>query len=155
MAHDWSDPSGLYALVGEFNTPEELMHAAEAARHAGYRKMDAYSPFPIHGLSEAIGFRDTKVPWTVFMFGLLGVTTGYTLQWWTSVIDYPLNVGGKPLNSIPPQPYHPIFNAKNFERASQDKFFLAVEAVDPHYDAKKIEKVMKEHGAVEVSECEY
>lgn len=183
MAHDFSDPSGLYALVGEFNSAEELTHAAEAARLAGYRKMDAYSPFPIHGLSEAIGFRDTKVPWTVFIFGLIGVTCGYSLQYYTSVIDYPMNVGGKPLNSIPafipvsyectilfaafsaaigmfiynrlPMPYHPIFNAMNFERASQDKFFLAIEAVDPQYDAKKIESLMKSHGAVEVSECDF
>jgi hypothetical protein len=183
MAHDFSDPSGLYAMVGEFDNAKDLMHAAESARHAGFKVMDAYSPFPIHGLSEAIGFRDTKVPWTVFIFGLLGVTTGYTLQWYTSVIDYPMNVGGKPLNSIPafipvsyectilfaafsaaigmfvynklPMPYHPIFNAKNFERASQDRFFLAVEAADPHYDPVTIERVMKENGAVEVSECDY
>lgn len=183
MAHDWSDPSGLWGLVGEFEKPEDLMHAAEAARHAGFRKMDAYSPFPIHGLSEAIGFRDTKVPWTVFIFGLIGVTVGFTLQWYTSVIDYPMNVGGKPLNSIPafipvayectilfaafsaaigmfvynklPQPYHPIFNAKNFERATQDRFFLAIEAEDPNYSAGSIEKLMKDHGALEVSECEY
>jgi hypothetical protein len=173
----------LYALVGEFNTGEELMKAAEAARHAGFTKMDSYSPFPIHGMSEALGFRDTKVPWTVFICGILGTTFGYTLQWYTSVIDYPMNVGGKPLNSVPafipvayeftilfaafsaaigmfvynklPQPYHPIFNTKNFERASQDKFFLAVEATDPNYDPSKIEKVMKEHGAVEVSECDF
>ena len=101
MAHDYSDPTGLYALVGEFENPERLKLAAEEARHAGYKVMDAYSPFPIHGLSEAIGFRDTKVPWTVFIFGLLGVTLGYTMQFYTSVIDYPMNVGGKPLNSIP------------------------------------------------------
>jgi hypothetical protein len=183
MAHDYSDPSGLYALVGEFDSPEDVIKAAEAARHEGFRKMDAYSPFPIHGLSEAIGFRDTKIPWTVFIFGLIGVTVGYSLQYYTSVIDYPMNVGGKPLNSIPafipvsyectilfaafsaaigmfvynrlPMPYHPIFNAKNFERASQDKFFLAVEAVDPNYDAKKIESLMKSNGAVEVSECDF
>lgn len=183
MAHDFSDPSGLYALVGEFATPENLMQAAEEARHAGYSVMDAYSPFPIHGLSEAIGFRDTKVPWTVIMFGLIGVTCGYTLQFYTSVIDYPMNVGGKPLNSIPsfipvsyectilfaafsaaigmfvynrlPMPYHPIFNAKNFERATQDRFFLAIEAKDPNYDSTAIETLMRSNGALEVSECEY
>ena len=183
MAHDFSDPSGLYAIVGEFETPERLKLAAEEARHAGFKVMDAYSPFPIHGLSEAIGFRDTKVPWTVFIFGLIGVTCGYSLQFYTSVIDYPMNVGGKPLNSIPafipvsyectilfaafsaaigmfvynklPMPYHPIFNAKNFERASQDRFFLAVEATDPSYDADKIEKIMKSNGALEVSTCDF
>lgn len=183
MAHDYSDPKGLYAMVGEFTTPEELKAVAEEARHAGFKVMDAYSPFPIHGLSEAIGFRDTKVPWTVFIFGLIGVTCGYSLQFYTSVVDYPMNVGGKPMNSIPafipvsyectilfaalsaaigmffynklPMPYHPIFNAKNFERASQDRFFLAVEAADPNYDPTKIEKIMKNHGALEVSTCDF
>jgi hypothetical protein len=182
MAHDYSDPKGPYALVGEFDTPEQLMKAAEDARHTGFSQMDAYSPFPIHGLSEAIGFRDTKVPWTVFIFGLIGLLTGYTLQWYTSVIDYPMNVGGKPLNSIPafipvsyectilfaafsaaigmfiynklPQPYHPIFNTRGFERASQDRFFLAVEVNDPKFDSKEVEKVMRRNGALEVSECE-
>lgn len=183
MAHDWSDPSGLWGLVGEFEKPEDLMKAAEAAKHKGFRKMDAYSPFPIHGLSESIGFRDNRVPWTVFIFGILGVTCGYSLEYYTAVIDYPMNVGGRPLNSVPafipvayeatilcaafsaaigmfvynklPKPYHPIFNTKNFERCTQDRFFLAVEAEDPAYDAKVIEKVMKENGAVEVSECDY
>lgn len=182
MAHDYSDPKGPYAHVAEFETPEHLMEAADAARRAGFTKMDAYSPFPIHGLSEAIGFRDTKVPWTVFSFGLIGATVGYTLQWYTSVFDYPMNVGGRPLNSIPaffpimyestilfaafsaaigmfvynrlPKPYHPIFNAKNFERASQDRFFLALEVVDPKFDASTFEKISNESGALEVSEVE-
>jgi Protein of unknown function (DUF3341) len=180
MAHDFSDPSGLYALVGEFTSPEQLKAVATEARQAGYKVMDAYSPFPIHGLSEAIGFRDTKVPWTVFIFGVLGVTLGYSMQFYTSVVDYPMNVGGKPIPAfIPvayettilfaalsaaigmfaynrlPMPYHPIFNAKNFERASQDRFFLAVEASDPNYDADKIEKLMKSNGALEVSTCDF
>ncbi|MBS1702295.1 MAG: DUF3341 domain-containing protein [Armatimonadetes bacterium] len=183
MAHDFSDPTGLYAIVGEFDDPDTLMKAAEEARFAGYKEMDAYTPFPVHGMSEAIGFRDSKVPWTVIAFGIIGLTCGYTLQFYTSVIDYPMNVGGKPLNSIPsfipvsyectilfsafsaaigmfiynklPMPYHPIFNAKNFERASQDRFFLAIEAADPSYDEGKIEKLMREHGAVEVSTCDY
>jgi hypothetical protein len=183
MATDWSDPTGLFATVGEYDTPEQLMVAAEAVRHEGFTVMDAYSPFPIHGLSECIGFRDTKVPWTVFCFGLIGLMSGYTLQWYTSVIDYPMNVGGRPLNSVPafipityeatilfaafsaaigmfaynrlPQPYHPIFNTKNFERCTQDKFFLSVEAKDPLYDPKKVEQVMRANGAVEVSQCDY
>jgi len=183
MAHDYSDPSGPYAWIAEFETADQLLEAADKARHHGFTKMDAYSPFPIHGLSEAIGFRDTKVPWTVFSFGLIGLTAGYTLQWWTAVIDYPMNVGGRPLNSIPafipityestilfaafsaaigmflynklPQPYHPIFNATNFERASQDRFFLAVEITDPKFDQSQFEKITKSVGAVQVSEVEY
>lgn len=183
MAHDFSDPTGPWALVAEYETPEQLTEAAELARAAGLKKMDAYSPFPIHGLSEAIGFRDTKVPWTVFACGLLGTTWGYSLEYWTSVIDYPLNVGGKPLNSIPafipvayeatiltaglsaaigmfiynrlPKPYHSIFNAKNFERASQDRFFLAVEMTDPRFNEANVRDLMLQAGAVEVSVCEH
>lgn len=182
MAHDYSDPVGAWAMIGEFDSPESLTHAAESAKLAGFRRMDAYSPFPIHGLSEAIGFRDTKVPWTVFTAGLCGLTAGFTLQWWTAVIDYPLNVGGKPLNSLPafipvsyeatilisglsaaigmfvynrlPRPYHAVFNAKNFERATRDRFFLAVEVADPNYDESRIRDLMTGAGALEVSICE-
>ena len=182
MAHDFSDPVGAWALVGEFDSPEALTAAAESARLAGLKKMDAFSPFPIHGMSEAIGFRDTKVPWTVFIAGLCGLTGGYSMQWWTSVIDYPLNVGGKPLNSLPafipvayestilvaglsaaigmfvynrlPKPYHSVFNAKNFERATRDRFFLAVEIDDPKYDEARVRDLMTSAGALEVSICE-
>jgi len=161
MSHAPIIELGPYALVAEFDTPEQLILAAETARVAGYRKMDAYTPFPVHGLSEAIGFDDKKIPWTVFFGGLVGGFFGYTLQWYTSVVDYPMNVGGKPMNALPsfvpitfectilfasigafigmlafnrlPKPYHSIFNTPGFERASQDRFFLAIEALDPQF----------------------
>ena len=183
MAHDFSDPVGAWALVGEFDTPEAVTQAAESAKEAGYKRMDAYSPFPIHGLSEAIGFRDTKVPWTVATCGLLGLTGGFTLEWWTAVVDYPMNIGGKPLNSLPafipiayeatiliaglsaaigmfvynrlPRPYHSIFNAKNFERATRDRFFLAVEVADARFDESRVRDLMLGAGALEVSICEH
>ncbi len=171
-----------YGLVAEFDSPERLMDAAEAARDAGYRKMDAYTPFPVHGLSEAIGFSDKKVPWTVFLCGLCGCFLGYSMEWYTAVIDYPLNVGGKPLNALPafipvayestillasfgaffgmliynglPRPYHSIFNAKNFERASQDRFFLAIEAKDKQYDPDETKKFLESCRPLAVSEVE-
>ena len=183
MAHDFADPVGPWALVGEFDSPEAVTLAAERARAAGLTKMDAFSPFPIHGLSEAIGFRDTKVPWTVFTFALIGMTVGYTLQYWTMVIDYPLNVGGRPLNSIPafipvtyeatilfgglsaaigmfvynrlPKPYHSIFNTKGFERASQDRFFLAVELTDAKFEQAEVRQLLSEAGALDVTICEH
>jgi hypothetical protein len=167
-------------MVAEFDTPEALIAAAERAREAGYKRMDAYSPFPVHGVSEAIGFRDVKVPWIVFAGGLVGAFTGYTLQWYTSVIDYPMNVGGKPLNSIPafipitfeltilfaafgavfgmlalnglPKPYHSIFNTPGFERASQDRFFLAIEARDPGYEPEETRRFLESVGPLRVSE---
>lgn len=164
MSHAPVEENKVYGLVAEFDTPESLIEAAEKARIEGYKKMDAYTPFPVHGLSEAIGFHDVRMPWLIFAGGLLGGTTGYTLQWYTLIVDYTMNVGGKPLNSIPsfvpitfectilfaaltavfgmialnrlPQPYHSIFNAPGFDRASQDRFFLAIESVDKKYDAE-------------------
>jgi len=162
MSHGHEDAGPkVYATVAEFDSAEALLEAAEATRRAGYKDVDAYTPFPVHGLSDAIGFHDVRMPWFIFMGGLLGATTGYTLQWYTSVIDYPHNVGGKPLNSLPsfipitfectilfsaitavfgmlilnrlPKPYHSIFNTPGFERASQDRFFLSIESTDALY----------------------
>ena len=173
---------GPYALVAEFDSPEALVDAAEAALERGYRKMDGYSPFPVHGLSEAIGFSDKKVPWTVFLCGLCGTFLGFSLEWYTSVIDYPLDVGGKPLNALPafipvayestillasfgaffgmlaynglPKPYHSIFNTPNFEKASQDRFFLAIEVADPLYDEKETLEFLESRNPLNISEVE-
>ncbi len=182
MSHEAVFEAGPYALVAEFETPEQVIAAAERAREAGYRKMDAYTPFPVHGLSEAIGFDDKKIPWTVFAGGILGGFLGYTLQWYTSAIDYPLNVGGKPFNSLPsfipitfettillasfgaffgmlamnglPKPYHSIFNTPGFERASQDRFFLAIESKDPRFDLIGTREFLHSLDPIRVSEVE-
>lgn len=174
--------STSYGLLAEFESPDDLLAAAKATFAAGYRKIDAYSPMPIHGLGEAIGFPRTKLPWLVFAFGLLGAITGYCLCYWVSVIDYPLNIAGKPLHSGPmfipvtfeltilfaalsaafgmfianglPQPYHPVFNAPNFSRASQDRFFLCIEAEDPQFDRKKTEEFLRGLNPHEVVEVE-
>lgn len=152
----------LYGLMVEFDQPEPLLEAAHQARSAGYTRMDAYSPMPVEGLAEAIGFRTTMVQRIVFIAGLLGATGGFTLCWWMTVVAYPHIVAGRPLNSWPayvaitfesmvliacltavvgmlalnglPEPYHPVFNVKRFERASRDKFFLCIEAADPKFD---------------------
>jgi hypothetical protein len=180
MNHATVEATGPYALVAEFETPEQLIAAAERARAAGYKKMDAYTPFPVHGLSDAIGFDDKKIPWTVFAGGLAGAFTGYTLQWYTSVIDYPMNVGGKPLNSLPsfvpitfevtillasfgaffgmliynrlPKPYHSIFNTPGFERASQDRFFLALESSDALFESRTTRDFLRDLNPLAVSE---
>lgn len=168
-----------YGLVAEFDTPQQLVAAGKQAREAGYKQLEAYTPFPIHGLSDAVGFKDEKVPWIVFAGALVGASCGFLLQYYTSVIDYPMNVGGKPLNSLPmffpvtyectilfasfgaflgmlglnklPQPYHAAFNAPNFERASQDKFFLAIEAQDPLFDEVETKSFMEAMNANAVS----
>jgi hypothetical protein len=153
---------GLYGLMAEFETPEELLSAAELARDAGFRKMDAYSPMPVEGLAEAIGFHKTTVQKIILAAGFLGACGGFTLCWWMTVIAYPHNVAGRPLNSWPayvpitfesmvlvacvtaivamlalnglPEPYHPVFNVAEFERASRDRFFLCIESADPRFD---------------------
>lgn len=170
----------LFGYMAEFETPSELKQAAERAYEAGYRKMDAYSPFPIHGLAEAIGFRRTLVPWIVFIGGLTGTITGFVLQYWVSAVAYPLNVGGRPLNSWPsfvvvcfeltilfaafsavvgmlvlnglPMPYHPVFNEPRFQSMSQDRFFLCIETKDARFDEDQIRAFLTSLNPVSVVE---
>ena len=154
-----------YGLMAEFEQPERLMAAVRAAYAAGYRKMDAYSPFPIEGLSDALGFRRTLVPMIVLAGGILGCAGGFLLQVWAMDWSYPLNVGHRPLISWPafipvtfeltilaaafaavlgmlalnglPRPHHPVFNVDRFALASRDRFFLYVEARDVLYEPAK------------------
>jgi hypothetical protein len=153
----------LYGLMAEFDGPDDLLEAARRAYEEGYRRLDAYSPFPVPGLAEAIGFRRTRLPLIVLFGGLVGGLGGYYLQYWISAIDYPLNVGGRPLHSWPafipvtfeltvlvaalaavlgmlalnglPMPHHPVFNVPAFELATRNRFFLCIEATDPQFDA--------------------
>ena len=155
-------PPSHYGVMAEFDNPEMLRDGAERAHAAGYRRMDAYSPFPVEGLAEVIGFKRTHLPLIVLIGGILGGIGGFYLQYWSSVIDYPLIVGGKPYNSWPafipvtfettilgaalaavlgmlglnglPMPYHPVFNVERFALASRDRFFLCIEAADPKFD---------------------
>lgn len=153
---------GLYGLLAEFEDPKALMQAVRSAHEAGYRRMDAFSPFPIEGLSEAMGFRRTKMPLLILIGGITGALTGFALQYYCAVLSYPINVAGRPLNSWPsfipvtfeltvllssltavfgllalcglPMPYHPLFHVPRFSRATRDGFFLCIESVDPHFD---------------------
>jgi hypothetical protein len=161
----------LYGLMAEFASPSDLVDAARRAHAEGYRRMDAYSPFPVHGLAEAIGFTRTRVPLLVFLGGLAGCIGGYYLQYWISVIDYPLNVGGRPFHSWPafipvtfeltilvaalaavlgmlalnglPRPYHPVFNVPAFELATRNRFFLCIEATDPRFDGSQTKRSLE------------
>lgn len=179
MAHEERSPT-LYGLMAEFETPTALVAAAERARLEGYRNMDAYSPIPIEELSEALGLRRTRLPRLVLAGGILGGLAGYGLEYWTQVIVYPMNVGGRPFNSWPhyipvtfettvlgaalcafvgmwalnglPMPYHPVFNVPAFARASRDRFFLCIETTDPRFDRHATAKFLESLQPVGVSE---
>jgi hypothetical protein len=172
--------SHLHGVMGEFETPQQLLAAAKKARGAGYKHIDAYTPFPIEGLAEAIGFHWTAVPLITLIGGIGGALTGFGLQYWCSAITYPLNIGGRSLNSWPafipvtfeltvlgasifavvgmlalnrlPQPYHPVFNVERFLGASTDRFFLVIEARDPKFDLAGSARFLQEASAKFVSE---
>jgi hypothetical protein len=173
----------IYGLIAEFNDPNELVAAARGVTEAGYRHVDAFTPFPIEELSEALGRHSNRLPLIVLIGGLLGGLAGYGLQYYTSVIDYPINVGGRPLHSwvafIPitfettvlgaalaavlgmlalnglPMPYHPLFNVPRFALASRDRFFLCIEAVDPLFDRLGTRRFLERYQPRQVSEVEH
>jgi hypothetical protein len=179
MIHRAHAPA-IYGFLAEFDTPTGLVMATKAAYAAGYRKMDAYSPFPIEEASEALGFHKSRVPLIVLLGGLLGGLSGYGLQYWINVISYPLNIGGKPYHSWPafivptfemtilfaglagvfgmfalnglPMPYHPLFNVDRFAAVTRDKFFLCVEAADPHFDVVDTQRFLESLRPVSISE---
>jgi hypothetical protein len=170
---------GIYGAMAEFDTPEELLAAGEQAYAAGYRRMDAYAPMPVIGLAEVIGYRKNYVANCVLVGGICGVLFGFGLLEWITVVAYPHNVGGRPLNSWPayipitfecmilfasltalvsmlamnglPKPYHPVFNVPRFERASVDKFFLCIESTDPNFEEAGTLDFLRDLGAREVS----
>jgi len=172
--------SQLFGVMGEFSTPESLLAATKKAREAGYKRVEAYTPFPVEGLSEAVGFKWTAVPLLTLMGGVGGGLTGFGLQYWVAAITYPINIGGRPLNSWPafipvtfeltvlgasifavfgmlalnklPQPYHPVFNVERFAQASTDKFFLCIEARDPKFDLVETSKFLQSLHAQHVNE---
>jgi len=160
-----SPTSPLYGLMAEFDSPADLLSAAKQATSAGYTKTDAFSPFPIHGMGDALNFHDRRLSLFVLCAGIVGACAGYGLDYWTQVSAFPMNIGGRPYFSwvsfIPPafettilfasftagismivmnglpRPYHPVFNAPRFERATQDKFFLVIEADDPKFNLEQ------------------
>ena len=173
----------IYGLMAEFSTPTDVVVAARKAHEAGYRKMDAYSPFAVEELSEAIGFRHTRLPLIVLIGGILGCIGGMAMQYWVAAIAYPVNVGGRPMFSWPsfipitfectvllaalsavlgmlalnglPMPYHPVFNVPRFALATRDRFFLCIEATDPKFDREGTRRFLERSVPREVSEVEH
>jgi hypothetical protein len=152
----------LFGLMAGFDDHERVVEAAKSAHEQGYRHMDAYTPFPVEGLAEALGSKGTSVPLIVLIGGICGGLGGYFMEWYAMAISYPINIGGRPFNSWPayipitfeltilaaaisaivgmlalnrlPRPHHPVFNVREFERASTDRFFLCIEASDPKFE---------------------
>jgi hypothetical protein len=165
----------FYGLVAEFDDDQALVKAGRAAREFGYSKMDAFTPFPVHGIDDAIGIPRSKLGWIVAAGGGLGLLGATLLVWWTGAVDYPLVIGGKPLFAVEfaippmfeltvlfsafaavlgmfalnglPRYYHPVFNFSNYEKTTDDAFLLAIEASDPLFDPDESAKLMQSLGA--------
>jgi hypothetical protein len=170
----------IYGLMAEFDNVDSVVVAAHRTYAAGYRKIDAYSPFPLEELSEAIGFHKNGVALVCLIGGLLGCSGAYGLQWWINVIGYPVNIGGRPLHSWPsfiivtfemtilfsglsavfgmfalnglPRPYHPVFNVPQFDRASKDRFFIVIFSTDKNYDPVRTRQFLEGLNPISVAE---
>lgn len=170
----------LYGLVAEFDSADEILAAAKAVHRAGHRKVEAYTPFAVEGLDAAVGHAPTRLGFVTLLAGAAGAILGFGMQWYANVIFYPLNIGGRPLNSWPnfiiitfeisvlfaafasvifmflrnglPRAYHPIFNTPGFENASRDRFFLCVEADDPRFDLEAVRSLLEKQSPLTVQE---
>ena len=172
-------PHHVHGVIAEFDDPNSLVAATRRAYEEGYRSMDAYSPFPIEELHEALGSHHSRLPLIVLIGGLVGCVAGFLIQYWTSAVAYPINVGGRPFNSWPafipvtfectilvaalscvlgmlalnglPMPYHPVFNVPRFALASRNRFFLCIEAKDPKFDLDATRRFLETLNPREVS----
>ena len=169
----------LHGIMAEFSTVKALVHATKEAHKAGYRHMDAYTPYPVEAVFHAL-LRHSRIPWLIFLGGLIGGLTGFGFQYWVNTTAYPLNIGGRPLNTWPmwvpvtfeltilfagltavlgmlalngfPMPYHPVFNVGRFDKASQDGFFLCLESSDPLFDTERTKAFLQTLQATHVEE---
>ena len=163
--------SNNYGFLVEFDNVDDLIHGAEAVRDAGYTRWDAHTPFVVHGLDRAMGIKPTILPILVFFGGAAGLAGGIGLQWWTNAVNYPFLISGKPLFSLPanipvafetttliaaltalvgmlglnrlPQLYHPLFSSSRFRKATDDRFFISIEATDPIFDAEVTRELLE------------
>ena len=162
----------LYGFLAEFDNPHALKECVRLAKREGFSEMDAYTPFPVEGVAEELGIHHSPIPLIVLIGGLLGLVTGAGMQYYSSVFDYPLNIGGRPFNSWPsfvvvtfeltilfaglfsvfgmlavnglPKPHHPLFNEPRFDRVTQDRFFFCIEATDPKFDRDRTWRFLEE-----------
>jgi hypothetical protein len=170
----------IHGVMGEFSDPQDLLDAIEQVRGEGYTRLDAYTPYPIEEVWEAIGHHKSPVPLIVLIGGIVGGLSGFFLQYWVAAIEYPLNIGGRPYNSWPafipvtfectilgavlaavagvfilnglPEPYHPVFNVPRFALASSNRYFLCIEARDPMFDRERAHLLLLSLKAAEVTD---
>ncbi|MGH9326317.1 MAG: DUF3341 domain-containing protein [Terriglobia bacterium] len=169
----------IYGVMAEFDNTKDLLEAAHRARAAGYRQVDAFSPLPVEGLSEAVGFPRTSLPLITFIGGLIGCCGGFFLQYYPNAMGYPLDIGGKPFDSWPafipitfeltilfaalfcffgliiqcglPTPYHPVFNVPRFALASRERFFICIKSKDPKFDVEQVKRFFQDMNPYEVN----
>ncbi len=174
------DEGQLWGVLAEYDDVDALLAAAERVREAGFSRWDVHSPIPIHGLDEAMGIRPSPIPWLVLGGGVTGAAAGLVLQWATNAFDYPFLISGKPMFGLPvaipvtfeltillaslgavgglfffcgwPQLHHPLFSAERFARASNDRYFISIEAADPRFDETKTKWMLEDSGAMAVEE---
>lgn len=175
-------PVETYGVMAEYANSRDLLHAAQSVRDRGFTRIEAYSPIPVHGIDQALGHPGSKVPWIVLMGAFAGGTGGLALQWWTSAIDYPIRIAGKPFLSLPafvpvtfelavllsafaavfgmlalnglPRPFHPVFTHSRFSGVTTDRFFLAIEKRDPLFDLEGAKKALAETGGSHIEVVE-
>ena len=179
-ARNPSAQNELYGLLTEFESPSLLMETTEKVRDAGFEKWDVHTPFPVHGMDDAMGIKGTQLPFIVLAGGLTGLALATLMQWWMNAVDYPFMISGKPLFGLPanipvmfeltvllsafgaffgmwilndlPKLYHPLFTNKRFRRATQDRFYIVIEARDPKFDAAKTKEFLGSLGGSVVEE---
>lgn len=168
-----------YGIIAEFDTPADIMHAAEQIRDQGFRRWDVYTPYPIHGMDAAMGMKNSKVGWFSFIGGVTGYTSGMLMIWWMNAVDYPILIGGKPmfspfgafppsyeltillgafgalfgmlfLNKLP-QLHHPLLKHARFALATHDKYFLVIETSDPKYSESETRKLLEQAGSKRIN----
>ncbi len=180
MSSRVSTNAKLYGLLTEFDSASLLMKAVEQCRDEGFKNWDVHTPFPVHGMDDAMGLRGTRLPFLVLFCGFLGLVLGTLMQWWMNAVDYPFIISGKPLFGIPanvpimfesivllsafacffgmwilnglPKWYHPLFTNRRFQRATQDRYFIVVEAKDPKFDLEKTRSFLASLGGAVVEE---
>lgn len=178
-----SEAPQTYGILAEYESAHDIYEACKKVRDAGYKNWDACSPFPVHGLDKAMGLPASRLPWAVLIAGLSGGILSTILMLWVSAIDYPLNIGGKPMLSIPafvpvafectilfaaltavfgmffinrmPTLHHPLFNSERFNRVTDDRFFIVVETQDPNFDMTKTKELLSGTGAVKLETLEH